>query len=167
MSQQATQTMETYLQTAPADHQSRLQLASLYQKMGSNKQAITHYETITTAIEHVVALNNLAWLYWLDNSDKALATAAKAYQLMPEQAAITDTYGWIMLHKGDKSKALELIRKAISSNPTNPDIRYHLAKALDVNGDKAQAKKVVDRLLRDYSGFEEEAAAKVLAAELL
>lgn len=167
MDQLAAQTMESYLLKAPGDHQSRLQLASLYQQMGSNKQAIAHYETVTAVTENVVALNNLAWLYWLDNSDKALATAAQAYQLAPEAAAVADTYGWIMLHQGDKTKALKLIRTALASLPANPDIRYHLAKALAVNGDKAQAKKEVNRLLRDYSGFEEEPAAKTLAAELL
>jgi len=164
--QLATQTMERYLQISPADHKNRLMLASLYQQRGDNAQAISHYEKISASVDSVVALNNLAWLYWLDNSDKALSAAEKAYQLAPDAAAVIDTYGWIMLHHGDKAKALELIRKAISSSPANPDIRYHLAKALDVNGDKAQAKKEVNRLLRDYSGFEEEMAAKILATEL-
>ena len=77
-----------------------------------------------------------------------------------------DTYGWIMLHKGNKSKALDLIRKAVSRSPANPGIRYHLVKALADNGDKTQAKKEVSRLLRDYNGFEEETAARELAANL-
>ena len=158
--------MESYLQASPADHQSRLMLASLYQQSGDNAQAISHYEKISATADNVVALNNLAWLYWLDNSDKALGAAERAYPPAPDAAAVVDTYGSIMLHQGNKSKALDLIRKAISSRPANPDIRYHLAKALVLNGDKAQAKKEVDRLLRDYSGFEEEMAAKTLAAEL-
>ena len=164
--QQATQTMETYLESVPTDHQSRMMLASLYQQAGKNAQAISHYETITSAIDNVIVLNNLSWLYWLEKSDKALPTAKKAHQLAPDAAAVIDTYGWIMLHRGDKSEALKLIRQASSKNPTNPDIRYHLAKAFAMNGDKVQAKKEVDRLLRDYSGFEEESAAKTLATEL-
>ncbi len=163
---QATQTMETYLESAPADHQSRMTLASLYQQAGKNAQAISHYETITSAVDNVIVLNNLSWLYWLEKSDKALPTAKKAHQLAPDAAAVIDTYGWIMLHRGDKSEALKLIRQASSKNPTNPDIRYHLAKAFAMNGDKVQAKKEVDRLLRDYSGFEEEGAAKTLATQL-
>jgi putative PEP-CTERM system TPR-repeat lipoprotein len=164
--QQATQTMETYLESAPADHQSRMALASLYQQTGKNAQAISHYETITSVADNVIVLNNLSWLYWLEKSDKALATAKKAHQLAPDAAAVIDTYGWIMLHQGDKSEALKLISQAISKSPANPDIRYHLAKALAMNGDKTQAKKEVDRLLRDYSNFEEEEAAKTLATEL-
>jgi len=164
--QQAIQLMESYLQATPGDHKSRLALASLYQQAGNNIQAIVHYETIASAADNVIVLNNLSWLYWLENSSKALPTAQKAHQLAPGAAAVIDTYGWIMLHQGDKSGALKLIRQAISKNPTNPDIRYHLAKALTMNGDKTQAKKEVDRLLRDYSGFEEESAARSLATEL-
>jgi len=165
-SELANQTLESYLQNAPADHQIRLRLASLYQQTGSNAQAITHYEEVSAATNNVIALNNLAWLYWLENSSKALATAEKAYQQAPDNAPVIDTYGWIMLHQGSSAKALELIRKATSLSPANPDIRYHLAKALADNGDNAQAKKEVNRLLRDYSGFEEEAAAKKLASTL-
>ena len=151
----------------PGDHQNRLRLASLYQQIGQNTPAIEQYEKVDDAISgNVVALNNLAWLYWLENSSKALVTAEKAYQLAPDTAAVVDTYGWIMLHQGSKSKALDLIRKAVSYNPANPDIRYHLVKALADNGDKAQAKKEVSRLLRDYGDFEEETAARALAAKL-
>jgi len=46
----------------------------------------------------------------------------------------------MMPHQGGKSKALLLIRKAILSSPANPDIHYHLAKALGVNDDKTQEK---------------------------
>lgn len=164
--EQAITTLESYLENAPNDRQRRLILASLYQQSGNNKQAINHYEIITDNTNDVVALNNLAWLYWLEKSDKALGTAKRAHQLATDSAAVIDTYGWIMLHTGDKSEALQLIRKAATKSPANPDIRYHLAKALAMNGEPARAKKEVDQLLRDYAGFEEEAAARALAAEL-
>ncbi|EGG99385.1 hypothetical protein imdm_1171 [gamma proteobacterium IMCC2047] len=159
-------TLETYLEGAPHDLQRRMTLAALYQQAKNNQRAIKQYEIITSNEKNVAALNNLAWLYWLEKSDKALNNAQQAHQLAPNIAAVIDTYGWIMLHMGDQDEALQLLRKAASKSPSNPDIRYHLAKALAMNGDKAQAKKEVDRLLRDYAGFEEEAAAKTLAAEL-
>jgi len=165
-SQQAAETLETYLQSAPTDHKTRLRLASHYQQMGNNTLAIKHYEKIAADTSNVITFNNLAWLYWIEKSNKALGTAEKAYQLAPDSAAVIDTYGWIMLHQGSKSKALKLIRKATSLSPTNPDIRYHLAKALTDNGDKVQAKKEVTRLLRDYENYEEEAAARKLASAL-
>ncbi|MEH6357660.1 MAG: XrtA/PEP-CTERM system TPR-repeat protein PrsT [Pseudomonadales bacterium] len=164
--QQAADTLEAYLLSAPTDHKSRLVLASHYQQIGSNAQAIKHYEKIAAIEENVITFNNLAWLYWLERSSKALSTAEKAYQLASDSAAVIDTYGWIMLHQGDKSKALKLIQKATSLSPANPDIRYHLAKALADMGDKDKAKKEISRLLRDYQGFEEEPAAKKLAAAL-
>ena len=165
--QKATIVIEEYLQTAPNDQQTRMLLASFYQQAGENGKAISEYEKVVAAAPaNIVALNNLAWLYLLQNSDKALSTAEKAYQLAPKAPEVIDTYGWVMLNKGNQAEALKLIQDAISKSPANPDIRYHLAKALAENGNKEQAKKEVNRLLRDYSGFEEETAARILAAEL-
>lgn len=165
--QGATRVLAEYLQAAPNDHQTRTLLASLHQRAGANEKAIGEYEKIVTAApSNVIALNNLAWLYLLQGSDKALSTAEKAYQLAPNAPEVIDTYGWIMLKEGNKQKALKLIQAAISKSPANPDIRYHYAKALAENGDNEQAKKEVNRLLRDYNDFEEETAAKALAATL-
>ncbi|MEZ5525723.1 MAG: PEP-CTERM system TPR-repeat protein PrsT [Pseudomonadales bacterium] len=164
---QSTQLLSEYLQTTPNDQQIRTLLASLYQRLGDNNSAISEYEKIVSATPaNVIAQNNLAWLYMAKHSPKALDTAEKAYRLTPENAAVIDTYGWIMLHQGDKKEALALIRKAVSKSPSNPDIRYHLAQALADNGNREQAKKEVSRLLRDYSDFEEKSAATRLAETL-
>lgn len=163
---QARQTLETYLEAVPGDYNQRLKLASLYQQANNRTEAIKHYELIAKDVDNLVVLNNLAWLYWLENSSNALATAKKAHQMSPDTPEVTDTYGWIMLHLGNQAEAVKLIQEAATKRPANPDIRYHLAKALAETGNKAQAKKEITRLLRDYSGFEEEPAAKALAAEL-
>ena len=166
-SQKAAEVLSDYLQVVSNDQQTRMLLASLYQRINENQKAISEYEKIIVATpDNVIAQNNLAWLYWLANSDKALNTAKKAHELAPDVAAVTDTYGWIMLHQGNKSDALKLVRQAVSKSPANPDMRYHLAKALADNGEREQAQKEVSRLLRDYSGFEEESAARTLTAEL-
>ena len=113
-----------------------------------------------------VVLNNLAWLYWLKQDQRSLDYAERALAVAPDKAEIADTLGWIMLHMGDKKKALEIIRDAASKAPTMPEIRYHLAVALHKNNQNEQAKKELTRLLRDYPGFSEEQSAKQLLNEM-
>lgn len=165
--QKATQALTEYLAEFPNDTNNRLRLASTYQQLEQNKEAAEQYETvIEQENENLAALNNLAWLYWLEEDKRSLEIAQKAYQLAPDDSAVADTYGWIMLHKGNKKDALSIIQSTAFRVPANPDIRYHLAKALYANGKKDQAHKEVSRLLRDYSGFEEENAAKQLLLTL-
>jgi len=165
--QKAIQAVAEYLVEFPDDTNNRLRLAFTYQQLKQNKDAIEQYETVIERENgNHAALNNLAWLYWIEGDERSLDAAQKAYQLVPKDSAIADTYGWIMLHKGDKKDALSIIQTTATRTPANPDIRYHLAKALYENGNKDQARKEVSRLLRDYSGFEEESAAKQLLSTL-
>ena len=156
-----------YLATYPQSHAHRMQLALLYQQAGEYKQAIREYEQLRLATpENVVLLNNLGWLYWQNGDERSLETAKAAYELSPNRPEIIDTYGWIMLHTGDKKSAQDLIQKASSRAPTNPDIRYHLALAMHQNDQDPQSKKELARLLKDHSGFAEEESAKQLIKEL-
>lgn len=159
--------LKSYLDSAPGDSLSRLRLANVYQLLEQNRDAISVYETLEKQIaENVMVLNNLAWLYWLEGDEKALKYAHKSYKLAPDQPEVIDTLGWIMLHKGDRKKALEHIQSAASSAPTNPEVRYHLAVALSKNGKNAQAIKELQRTLRDYPNFVESTAAKELLKQL-
>ncbi|EGH00032.1 TPR repeat protein [gamma proteobacterium IMCC2047] len=92
--------------------------------------------------------------------------AKKSNELAGDRPEVIDTYGWILLHNGDKKKALTLLQDSVSKAPENPDIRYHLAQAMYDNGKYQQSKKELDRLLRDYSGFSEQAAAAKLLTKL-
>lgn len=164
----AAKVLVEYLSVFPNDHINRITLASIYQRLNNNQQAIAEFEKVTASTnDNVIVLNNLAWLYWLENDSRALKVAKQAVQLAPKSGEVKDTYGWIMLHQGNKKKALNMLHSAVSLNPENPDIRYHLSKALLENGDREQARKELIRLLRDYSGFEEESAARTLAASLM
>ena len=159
--------LRDYLQSNPGDNLNRLRLATSLQQLGQNTGAIEQYELIVESVsDNFVVLNNLAWLYWQEGNDKALETAAAAYELMPERPEVVDTYGWIMLHTGDKKRALKLIQSAASRAPTNPEILYHRAKALSENGEKEEAAKELRRVLRDYPEFSESVAANALLAEL-
>lgn len=104
-----------------------------------------------TGAADAIIMNNLAWsLFKTNQLDEATDAAETAYQLAPQNAAVVDSYGWIMFKSGsDNSKALTLIRKAISLKPDNGNFRWHLVQILEHNGDKAEAKQQARKLLSD------------------
>ena len=59
---------------------------------------------------------------------KAVDTAARAYGLAPDNAAIADTYGLVLFENGDRDKALLMLRKAARLAPDNAEIRGHLQR---------------------------------------
>jgi putative PEP-CTERM system TPR-repeat lipoprotein len=159
--------LETYLQQAPEDIPYRIRLADTYKRLGKHTLAIGQYESIIDGGtgDHVV-LNNLASLYWLENDERSLEVARKAFELAPQVPEVADTLGWIMLHRGDKESALELLEFSASKRPNNPSIRYHLTKALVLNNNHDRARTELNTVLRKFSGFSERDEAMALAAEL-
>ncbi len=159
--------LQQYIDQVPQDDNNRLRLATLYQQLKKNIAAIAHYEQLNKKVSgNAVVLNNLAWLYWVENDSRALDVARQANEADPGRAEIIDTLGWIMLHEGDRKEALDNIQQAASKAPTNPEIRYHLAVALDKNNQKEAAKKELTRLLRDYGDFPQAADARELLQRL-
>ena len=65
-----------------------------------------------------------------NGDERAIDFARRAYEAAPSRAEIADTYGWIMLRKGNTVQAVELLNTAIAGAPENSDIRYHFASAL-------------------------------------
>jgi Tfp pilus assembly protein PilF len=114
----------------------------------------------------LVMLNNLAWLYQKQGDARALATAHKAYDVDPNRVEVADTYGWILLQNGKPQEALPILQQAYVSYPTQSEIGYHVAVALDDVGRKDEAVKVLTRLLREDASLEQAKEAKALLAKL-
>lgn len=76
-------------------------------------------------------LNNLAWsLANLGNISLALPLAERAYRLSPTNAAVIDTYGWLLYKSGrDPGRARTLLTEALRLGPADPNIQAHLARA--------------------------------------
>lgn len=96
--------------------------------------------------DNALLLNNLAWSLAQNKDPKAVDYAEKAYKLAPEQAAIADTLGGLLVDKGDTARGIELLQKAVSLAPQNPPIRLNYAKALAKAGKKDEAKKELEEL---------------------
>jgi putative PEP-CTERM system TPR-repeat lipoprotein len=96
--------------------------------------------------DNVIALNNFAWTLNELGDPKSLEYAERAYAIASTVPSVVDTYGWILLQRGDAKKGLDMLRDASGLAPDNPEIRLHLAKALVKAGDKASARRELEAL---------------------
>lgn len=97
--------------------------------------------TIKLNPDNAVSLNNLAFLL-ADHGgdlDQALTLAQRAKQLLPNLPEVSDTLGWIYLHKNLNGDAVEIFKGLVTKVPTSSTYRYHLAKAYYQQGDKLHA----------------------------
>lgn len=159
--------LENWLKQNPLDNTVRAHLAEYLMDSGRNKDAIAHYlEILKQKPNNVAVLNNLATLYQRGNDQRALFTAEQAFKLMPNDPAVQDTLGWILVERGQAQRGLELLRKALFKAPGNAAIRYHHAVALANTGEKNQARKELAKLLKDTPEFPESKAAMMLLKSL-
>lgn len=98
-------------------------------------------------------LNLLATVYFELGDGQAMATAEEARRLAPNDPLVADTLGWIKLHAGDVSGALNLLRDARLRDPSNREIRFHLAKALQAAGRIDDARKELEFALKGEQAF--------------
>lgn len=145
----------------------RLMLANLLMTKGDNDSAYKEYSHLYENFsESPVVLNDLAWLKHLRGDTDALTLAERAHRIAPDNPAIQDTYGWILLQSGRAESALMVLQKALDNLPGNPDIRYHYIAALAQTGEKEKAKKELDILLADGNQFSEREGALRLKEQL-
>jgi putative PEP-CTERM system TPR-repeat lipoprotein len=113
-----------------------------------------------------IALNNLAWAYQQSNDPRALPTAEQAFKVTGNSPAVMDTLGWLLVEQGNTGRGVPLLQKAATLSPKDGDIRYHLAAGLSKAGDKAAAKKELDKLLAENAQFTQLDAARSLRSTL-
>jgi len=160
-------TLLDWLGEHPQDAAVRLAYASTLHQAGKKPQAVAEYEQVLkTQPGSVLALNNLAWLYFEEGDARAVELAERAYERAPERAEIIDTYGWLLIKSGRTEQGLSLLEKAAKRSPENGDIRYHLAAGLAQVGEKNRARRELTALLDSGQAFSEKAAAQALLKEL-
>jgi putative PEP-CTERM system TPR-repeat lipoprotein len=152
-----------WIKANPTDTLARTYLGDLHL---SNKQ----YKPAAQVLESLLALqpnnpivlNNLAWAYQQNKDPRATATAERAVKLAPENPNVLDTLGWILAEQGDTARALPLLKKAVGAAPDALGMQYHLAAALYKSGDKASARKELEKLLAKNKPFAEADQAKAM-----
>jgi putative PEP-CTERM system TPR-repeat lipoprotein len=159
--------LEKWIAERPDDARARLAQASILQEAGASEEATAAYERmLATGKQDPVVLNNLAWLYFERKDKRALDTARQAYDLAPQQAAIVDTYAWILFQQGQREQGLEILKKAAELAPGNADIAFHVTSALAESGQRAQALTQLRALLDEHKQFSLRKDAEALLALL-
>ncbi|MGM0767469.1 MAG: tetratricopeptide repeat protein [Pseudomonadota bacterium] len=138
--------LESVIERYPDNAQLRLGLAILQQSHGKEDRAKVSYEQLLVSMpDNTVVLNNLAWLYHKAGDDRAISLAQKAYELSPENAAVADTYGWIMLKSGKHQESVPILEKAHQLQPESEEIALHLAEAYRTVGKSSEAQRLLEQ----------------------
>lgn len=160
--------LNDWIEKYPDDTEINMLSASSYYQEENFVQAIKLYQQILEKNPiNMIALNNLAWLYLIQDNPGALNMAKRAYDLSPEQSEVVDTYGWILVKQDQVEQGLQLLKFAsVTMIPESPDIRYHVATALAKTDDTEAAIRELQYILDKYDSFSERKDAKELLSNL-
>jgi predicted Zn-dependent protease len=99
-----------------------------------------------------------------DDPDRSFSLASLAARIAPQSPEIVDTLGWMKFQHMDAQGALPLLERAHSLDVKSPAISYHLARALDAAGRRAEAKTLLQAAMVDNPKFDgADDAAQLLA----
>jgi tetratricopeptide (TPR) repeat protein len=144
------QVLASALKTFPGQQQLMFEVAMAADKLGKTEMfEQTLRNLLKVAPDHAQAYNALGYSYLERNVhiEEGMKLVEKAYQIEPDDAAITDSVGWGYYRLGQLDKSAEYLRRAFSANP-DPEIAAHLGEVLWVQGKKEEAKKILQESLK-------------------
>ena len=144
----ARQILTATLSKAPKSVAAEAMLGDVENKAGNTPAAIAQYRAVLELDQNnVLALNNLAYLMAKEDPDGALAYAERAGQMIPDNAAVQDTLGWIYYRKGMYQAALSHLKTAVLKEET-PLRKYHLAMTYFKTGDRELGRQTLQAALQ-------------------
>lgn len=156
-----------WLAAHPQDVGIRAALAENLIQRQQYKAASEHYLFINRSTpNNLLILNNLAWSLHESRDSRALGFAEQALKLKPDNPAVLDTLGWILVGQGQVERGTKLLQQALAKSPDTAEIQYHLAVALNRSGDSVRAKREIERLLASGVAFPQEPEARALLKQL-
>jgi exosortase C (VPDSG-CTERM-specific) len=164
--QQALERLYAFL-SSTNDASARMQVGIIQDRLKNYPAAKEEYEKVLAINPNFsLALNNLAYLYSerLGDLQKAYDLAEKARRLLPNDAPTADTLGWILLKRGEYTRAVGLIEESAARLPNDPEIQFHLGMAHYMEVEEAPARVALQAAVNgtaDFSGKDE--AKKKLA----
>jgi len=159
--------LEDYLAVRPLDNDVSVVLAESYMQNDDLDQSVEMYEQVASRdANNAVVLNNLAWTYFMAGDPRAVETARKAHELAPDNGAITDTLGWLLVESGSVEEGEAVLRRALELENGRAEVRYHHAAALAKLGRTDEARTVLEGLVAGDEEFASRDSAKELLAEL-
>lgn len=157
--------LETFVTRAPKSVPANTMLGTILELQGKTDEAKSSYNrALQVDPRAAVAANNLAWINANSNGnlDVALQLAQTAKAQLPNRHEVDDTLGFIYYKKGLSSLAIESLSASATRQPDNPSYNYHLALAHHQNGDKAEARKLLEKALKSNAKFASADAARKL-----
>lgn len=159
--------LEQWLKKHPGDEIVMSAFAEEQLRAGRLAVAQKYYETLLEKHPNQAQfLNNLAFIYFNSGNKKALALAEQAQKLQPDLASANDTLGWILVNNDQAEQGLHYLRNAQSRASQDPEIRYHIAVALDRLQRQQEAKLELELALKTHQPFNGIEQAKALLEKL-
>ncbi len=158
---------EQWISQNPTDLRVRLYVAGTHQQVGNTQRATQAYENILAEHpDNVVVLNNLAWMYMSSSLKRSEELARKANLLLPNETAVLDTLGWILIKQRKFEEGLNILDTAIEKDPGSADIKYHFAAGLILSGEIKRGGKALQSLLQEHGSFPSRQEAEDLLSTL-
>jgi putative PEP-CTERM system TPR-repeat lipoprotein len=159
--------LAAWLASHPQDAAIRMVLAERLLNRNQYQAAADHYLLLNQGNPaNLVVLNNLAWALFQLKDPRAIGFAEQALKLKPDNPAVMDTLGWVLVQQGQSERGLKLLQQALSKAPDAAEIHYHLAAAYAKAGDRAHARQELNRLLESGRDFPQEKQARDLLKQL-
>ena len=166
-SEEGEKRLAAWLAAHPQDANTRAVLAESLIKRGQYKAAAEQYLLLNQSNPgNLMILNNLAWSLHEAGDSRARTFAEQALKLKPDNPAVLDTLGWILVRQGQAERGIKLLQQALAKAPDAAEIQFHLAAAYAQSGNRARAISELDRLLASGTAFPQEAEARTLLKQL-
>jgi len=144
---QAKSVLEAWISTHKEAKQAKQALAIMLHSSAPDEAVAQYRALIKEDPNNVPILNNLAWtLAERGEVTEAVKLSKHAASLAPKSAAVLDTYGFSLLAAKEFSQAVPVLKKASQLAKGDLSIKYHLAQAYYNNGQKSDAKTVLQQV---------------------
>jgi predicted Zn-dependent protease len=154
------QSLIDWLGRTPTDAAAHSLLGSYYQSRGLLADASHEFEAaVKYDPREVAANNNLAMLLTATDPDRAEKLARAAQALAPQNPAVDDTLGWILVRRKDVPEGLPLLAAAARRMPADPAVQYHYAVGLARAGREREARLILETILLSRRDFEDRTEA--------
>jgi tetratricopeptide (TPR) repeat protein len=146
----ALKVLNTALEIVPGNNDLLYARALVAEKLGRIDLLESDLRTILkTEPDNAHALNALGFTLadQTDRYQEAYGYLKRAIEIMPDDPAIIDSWGWVHYRMGDYDKAVSLLRKALSRFD-DAEIASHLGEVLWVSGDQQEAQGIWQKALK-------------------
>jgi tetratricopeptide (TPR) repeat protein len=168
-SEDALKQLDQIIAKSPSNAGAYFMKGQIYQAQGKvpeAKAAYTEAVRLNSSLE--AAANNLAYILAEEGTDlqTALGYAQTARQRAPENPNIADTLGWIYYKMGNYVLARDQLQFAVSKDPGNPILQYHLGMIYKANKQPSEAAAALKRAIGSTRNFGEKSLAQAALADI-